>query len=70
MDAALEAYLGRTSLPSLCRASHNFLKREVIGRAAQRLMRLTFGKGENKDGNTVLVAVSITDTVLNPSVAT
>jgi hypothetical protein len=33
-------------------------------------MRLTFGKGENKDGNTVLVAVSITDTVLNPSVAT
>ena len=45
MDAALEAYLGRASLPSLCRAAHDFLKRQVIGRTAQRLMRLTLGKG-------------------------
>src|SRR5580693_7875722 len=45
MDAALKAYLGRASLPSLCRAAHDFLKRQVIGRTAQRLMRLALGKG-------------------------
>src|SRR6202162_1096154 len=45
MDAALKAYLCRASLPSLCRAAHDFLKRQVIGRTAQRLMRLTLGKG-------------------------
>src|SRR5579863_963280 len=45
MDAALKAYLGGASLPRLDRAADDFLKGEVIGRAAQRLMRLTFGKG-------------------------
>ena len=45
MDAALKAYLGRASLPRLGRAAHDFLEREVIGRAAQRLMRLALGEG-------------------------
>ena len=45
MDAALQADLGRASLPRLDRAAHDFLEREVIRRAAQRLMRLALGEG-------------------------
>ena len=48
MDAALKAHLGRASLPRLGRAAHDFLERKVIGRAAQRLMRLALGEGAER----------------------
>ena len=48
MDAALEAHFGRASLPGLARAADDFLKREVIRRAAQRLMRLALGEGAER----------------------
>ena len=45
MDATLKAYLGGASLPCLSRAAHDLVKGQVIGRAPQRLMRLTLGEG-------------------------
>ena len=48
MDAALEADLGRASLPGLGRAAHDFVEREVVRRAPQRLMRLALGEGAER----------------------
>src|SRR5439155_16764395 len=45
MDAALQAYLGGAAIPRLRGAAHDLLQREVIGRAAQSVVRLAFGEG-------------------------
>src|SRR6266852_4053323 len=63
MDATLEAYFGSASLPCLGRAAHDFLKGEVIGRAAQRLMRLTLGKGAELA--TIVADIGIVDVAVD-----
>ena len=63
MDAALKTYLGGASLPCLGRAAHDFLEREVIGRAAQRLMRLALGKGAELA--TIVADVGIVDVAVD-----
>src|SRR5579863_7740151 len=63
MDAALKTYLGGASLPRLGRAAHDFLEREVIGRAAQRLVRLALGKGAELA--TIVADVGIVDVAVD-----
>ena len=48
MDAPLEADFGRASLPRFDRATDDFIKSEVIRRAAQRLMRLALGESAER----------------------
>src|SRR5271166_2331543 len=63
MDASLQAYLGRASLPCLARAAHDFLESEVVGRAAQRLMRLALGKGAELA--TIVADIGIVDVAID-----
>ena len=63
MDAALKADFSGASLPCLDRAAHDFLKREVVRRAAQRLMRLSLGKGAELA--TVVADIGVVDIAID-----
>ncbi len=63
MDAALQADLGRAAIPCLLRAPHHFIQRQVVGRAAQRLVRLALGEGA--EAAAVVADVGVVDVAVD-----
>ena len=63
MNAALQAHLGGAAIPCLLRSPHHFVQRQIVGCAAQFLVRLAFG--ERAETAAVVADVGVVDVAVD-----